>query len=119
MDQGKLRARLANWGCWLTHEADIGPKDATCISIESRYLPEAGDVWDEEREPCKPIPDVPDAEHMQKLISRLDWLEQHCLALHWGGIPSVFRHKRISDHVMHKMLENAEIMLRDMLIKKA
>jgi hypothetical protein len=114
----KLHARLRNWGNWLCYEAEIGPKDAKCISIESRHIPELGEVWDDP-EPPQAIPDVPDAEALQELIRRLDWLEQHCLALHWGGIPAVFRHRRISDAVMVKMLANAEIMLVEMMRKSA
>lgn len=115
---GKLHARLRNWGYWLSYDAEIGPRDAKCISIESRHIPELGEVWDDP-EPVQPTPDVPDAEAMQQLIRQLDWLEQHCLALHWGGIPAVFRHRRISDAVMDKMLANAEILLVEMMRKSA
>lgn len=114
----KLHARLRNWGIWLSYDAEIGPAPAKCISIESRHIPELGEVWDG-HEQAQPTPDVPDAEALQQLIRRLDWLEQHCLALHWGGIPAVFRHRRISDAVMAKMLANAEILLCEMMRKSA
>ena len=118
MTRSQLYARLSNWGCWLTYEAEIGPAGARCISIESRHLPDAGDVWDEV-EPCQQTPDVPDAEAMQQLIRQLDHVEQVCLAQHYGGIPAVFRYRRIGEHAMQKLLENAEIMLCDMLRKTA
>ena len=41
---GRLRSRLRNWGVWLNWEAEIGPKPARCISLESRYLAEAGEL---------------------------------------------------------------------------
>ncbi len=118
MTRGKLHARLRNWGEYLTWEADIGPKGARCISIESRHIPELGEVWDDP-DPVQATPDVADAEAMQALIRKLDWLEQHCLALHWGGIPAVFRHRRISEAVMTKMLANAETLLVEMMRKSA
>lgn len=115
MDRSKLAARLVNWGHWLTHEAHIGPDCARCISIENRYMPELGDVWENDREPLKITPNVQDAELINKLIRKLDLIEQHCLATHYGGLATVFRHRRVSEHVMGKMLENAEILLIDML----
>lgn len=118
MDHGRLYARLRNWGIWLTHDAEIGPKDAQCISIESRHIPDAGDVWQEDRV-CEPTPDVPDAEAMQALIRTLDRMEQHCLALRYGGIPAVFRYRRISEYAMQKMADNAEILLVEMMRKSA
>lgn len=118
MTDGRLYARLRNWGCWLTYEADIGPKDAKCISIESRHIPDAGDVWEDDRE-CEPTPDVPDAEALQQLIRTLDHMEQRCLALRYGGIPAVFRYRRISEYAMQKMADNAEILLVEMMRKSA
>lgn len=119
MTRTKLHARLRNWGNWLCYDAEIGPKPAKCISIESRHIPELGDVYNEDTEPEQPTPDVPDAEAMEQLIRRLDWLERHCLALHWGGVPAVFRHRRISEEVLAKTLANAEIMLVEMMRKSA
>lgn len=114
MDASKLQSRLRNWGEWLNYEANIGPKHDRCRSLESRFLADAGDVWEEEPE-VSVIPNVSDAERLQKLISMLDHSEQYCLALRYGGMPAVFKFRRISDHAMKKMADNAEVLLSDML----
>jgi len=114
LDYGKLRQRLCNWGEYLLHEADIGPKGAKCISIESKFVGEADEIW-EARE-CKPTPNVADAEALDSLIRLLDHMERYCLALHYGGIPAVFTYRRIGEHAMQKMLENAENNLAMLLV---
>lgn len=113
----RLRLRLINWGCWLNHESHIGPKGARCTSIESHFTPELGEVW--EPDTPRETPDVSDAEAIQQLIRTLDQIEQHCLAVRYGGMPSVFRFRRISGQVQNKMADNAETLLADMLIESA
>lgn len=114
MIENKLRERFLNWGCWLLHDADIGPRPARCISIESRHVPDAGDVWEEDR--CSdPVPDVADAEALHRSIVGLDRMNQHCLARRYGGIPSVFRFIRISDAVLDKLADNAETLIQETL----
>lgn len=117
MDKSGLYRRLRNWGHWLNYEADIGPKGARCISIESRHMPDAGDVW----EPDEPeiIPDVPDAEAINILIRELDTVEQYALSVRYGGMPCVIRWRRMSGAVHDKLADNAEILLCEMLRKSA
>lgn len=115
---GKLRARLRNWGHWCNHDADIGPRGAVCISIESRHIPDLGDVWDEP-EPIQPTPDVPDAEALNLLIRELDQIQQYALAVTYGGMPCVFRFRRIGDHVMQRSLEMAELLLYEATKRRA
>lgn len=113
---GKIRARLINWGLWLNHDAEIAPPDARCISIESRHIPDAGDVW-QDSPTSDPVPDVPDAEEVQRAVSTLDRMEQYCLARRYGGISSLFRYMRMSDHALNKMADNAEILVSGMIKK--
>ena len=117
MIDGTLYRRLRNWGEYLSYEAEIGPADARCISIESRYIPEAGDVF----EPSEPrsIPDVTDAEAMQVLIRALDVVEQYALAVRYGGMPCVMRFRRMSGAVHDKLADNAEVLLAERLKKSA
>lgn len=116
MIDGTLYRRLRNWGEWLNYDAQIGPKPARCISIESRHIPDTGDVWEEDRE-CEAAPDVPDAEAMQALVRTLDVVEQCALAVRYGGMPCVMRFRRMSGVVHDKMADNAEILLEAMLKK--
>jgi hypothetical protein len=118
MIEHRLTVRLRNWGDWLGHDAHIGPKPQCCISIESRYIGELGDVWTEP-EPPSITPDVSDAEAMQELIRKLDCIEQHCLALRYGGLPTVMRWRRVSEAAMNRMADNAEILLVEMMRKSA
>lgn len=118
MTKHRLVVRLRNWGDWLGYDAHIGPSHPCCISIESRHIPETGEVWDDP-EPPTITPDVSDAEAMQQLIRNLDQVEQHCLALRYAGMPSVFRFRRISEAALNRMADNAEILLMDMLRKSA
>ena len=115
---GKLRARLENWGNWCNHEADIGPRPARCISLESRHVPEAGDIWDED-EPRAPSPDVPDAEALHLHIRELSQLQQYALAVEYGGTPCVMRWRRVGEHNHKHSLEMAELLLYEMLRRSA
>lgn len=115
---GKLRARLVNWGHWLNHEAEITPRGAVCISIESRHIPELGDVCSDP-EPIQPTPDVPDAEALNLLIRELDTIQQYALAVTYGGLPCVFRYRRVGDHVMQRSLEMAELLLYEATRRRA
>jgi hypothetical protein len=116
---GRFYARLRNWGDWLCYDASIGPMDAVCISIESRHIPEAGEVWEDDPEPAQVIPDVTDAEAIHALVRQLDTMEQICLAMRYGGLPAVFRPRRISEHAQKRMADNAEILLFERLKKSA
>lgn len=116
---GKLRARLLNWGVWLNWEAEIGPDDAKCISLESRHIPDSGDVWDDADEPSLPTPNVSDAEVMEAHIRQLECLQQYCLAVTYGGMPSVFRFRRVGEHVMQQQLELAEVLLYEATKRRA
>lgn len=115
MINGTLYRRLRNWGEWLNYEAEIAPADARCVSLESRYIAEAGEVWD----PSEPrsIPDVIDAEAMQAMVRTLDVIEQYALAVRYGGMPCVMRFRRMSGVVHDKMADNAERALEAMLKK--
>ena len=125
----KLRIRLKNWGCWLNHDAEIAPKGARCISLESRHIPDSGEIWDEqtivpatdepEPEEISLTPNVADAEAMNSLIRRLDHILQYSLAVTYGGAPCVMRWRRIGDHVMARSLDMAEMLLAEMLRKSA
>lgn len=115
---GKIRARLHNWGCWLNHEAHIGPKGAQCISLESRHLPESGEVWSDEVE-LHIVPDVTDAEVMERLIRQLGCAERWALAMRYGGAGAVMRWRRMGEHALERLADNAEITLMDYLRKSA
>ena len=109
----RLERRLINWGLWLNYQTEIGPLDATCTSIESRYQEDSlGEVMDDDRRAPSEIPDVSDAEGMQRLISNLDTIEQYALAINYGGAPCVMRWRRLGDAVMSKALGNAHTVLR-------
>ena len=117
MDLTKLRQHLHNWGDWLNHDAEIGPAPERCISIESTYVPEAGDVFETDRE-THAIPNVADAEAINRHIQRLDYLQVFCLSLRYGGIPAVIRMRRISEDVQNKQADNAETLLADIIGKR-
>jgi hypothetical protein len=113
---GDLQARLRNYGYWLLHEADIGPKCPRCISIESRHIADAGDVFEPIDE--LPTPNVTDAERIHQHIKRLDQMQQYCLVARIMCMigmesehPAVFRMRRVGDHAMEKMADNAENLL--------
>ena len=108
-----MRKRLRNWGLWLNYDANIGPAPDRCYSLESRYIPEAGDVWDEAPE-IHIVPDVADAEHLERLIRNLDCSERWALALRYGGAGAVMRWRRMGEHALEKLADNAEILLADM-----
>lgn len=115
---GKLRARLVNWGIWCLWEADIAPAGARCISLESRHVPEAGDVWEQD-EPRPPAPNVPDAEAMQAVIRHLDCNIQYALAITYAGAPAVMRWRRMGEHNIEHSLKMAEVLIYDALKKSA
>ena len=106
----KLRLRLINWGIWLNYEADLGPKSTCCKSLESRHLADTGDVWAED-DPSPIVPNVTDAEDLHALIVGLDIMQQYALAVRYGGSPAVFRVRRVGEHAMRKLADNAEILL--------
>lgn len=106
-----LHGELRNWGHWLNDDSRLGPATVHCGSYESRYLPEAGHVWDEDLEPSRATPNVADAEAMHVRVRKLDALEQYALAVLYGGYSAVFRYRRIGDSVMKKLLDNAEARL--------
>lgn len=116
---GRLRARLLNWGTWLNWENEIGPKPTRCISLESRHVPDSGEVWNDDDEPTQPTPNVSDAEAMEAHIRQLEWLQQYCLAVAYGGMPAVFRYRRIGEYVMEQQLHLAETILYEALKKRA
>lgn len=118
MIEHKLRKRLNNWGDWLNYDAEIGPAPDKCRSLESRCLAEAGDVFDDERLPTV-VPDITDAENMQSLIRTLDCAERWALAIRYGGECSVMKWKRMDEHALCKLADNAEVLLSDMVREAA
>lgn len=122
----QLRSRLKNWGAWLNHDADIGPRGARCISLESRYITESGEIWDDETivpatdlDVVQMTPNVADAEAINLLIRQLDHLQQYSLAITYGGAPVVMRWRRVGEHQMQHALEMAEVLLGEMMRKIA
>lgn len=118
MELSKLRARLLNWGAWLNWEAEIGPRGAKCISLESKYIPELGEVWSDD-EPTMPTPNVADAEMLEAHIRQLECLQQYALAVTYGGAPTVMRWRRVGEHAMAHALEQAEFLLYESMKKRA
>lgn len=116
--ESDLRKRLRNWGEWLNYDANIGPAQDRCRSLESRYIPEAGDVWDEAPE-IHAVPDVADAEHLERMIRNLDCAERWALALRYGGAGAVMRWRRMGEHALEKLADNAEVLLADMVLAAA
>ena len=116
---GRLQQRLDNWGEWTRWENHIGPEPVIAVSIECRHIAELGDVHESEPEPPRIIPDVADAESINGLIQRLGFLERLCISLRYGGVPAVFRMRRISEEVQEQAANNAEILLSEWLRKSA
>lgn len=124
MSHAQLEKRLRNYGYWLMHDSAIGPDKPKCRGPESRHLQEAGDVW--EASYSLPTPDVSDAEALHRAIRTLDCMEQYCLIArimqmigYDSEYPAVFRMRRVGEHAMQKMADNAEAMLLEMLRKRA
>jgi hypothetical protein len=124
MTRTQLAVRLTNYGYWLLHDAEITPDGARCVSLESRYKGEAGDVF--ERVDVMPTPNVSDAEELHILIRMLDCMSQYCLVARImemigqpSEYPAVFRMRRVGDHAMKKMADNAEVFLYEALKKRA
>jgi len=115
---GKIRARLRNWGVWLNWEAEIIPDGARCVSLESKHIPETGEVWSDD-EPSMPTPDVSDAEAMEAHIRHLECIQQYCLAVTYGGLPTVFRFRRVGEQVMAQQLAMAEVLLYEATRRRA
>lgn len=109
-----LRAKLVNWGEWLKYESDIGPTPVRAVSLESRYIPEAGDVFDDEPISRITAPCVADAEALQRLISGLELMMQYALAVRYAGYPAVMRMRRVGEHAMVKLADNGEIILLEL-----
>ena len=62
---------LQNWYLYLKSLPNGGPHiDTTCRSIEHRYMPEAGEVFDEEKKE-EEFFDVEQAERVEELVCQL------------------------------------------------
>ena len=62
---------INNWYLYLKDLPRVGPiPDSTCRSIEHRYIPEAGEVFDEEKNEQEYY-DVEQAEKFEKLVCKL------------------------------------------------
>lgn len=114
----KLAKRLRNWGEWCNYDAEIGPPHDRCRSLESKALADTGDVWDEAPE-VHVVPDITDAEAMDVLIRNLHCAERWALAIRYAGSGAVIRWRRIGEHALEKLANNAEILLSDMVREKA
>ena len=114
----KLGKRLRNWGEYLNYDAEIGPPPDRCRSLESKALADTGEVWDEAPE-VHIVPDITDAEEMELLIRKLECAERWALALRYGGAGAMMRWRRMGEHALEKLANNAEILLADMLRKSA
>lgn len=118
MIDGILRVRLTNWGLWLNDGAHIAPRDARCISIESKCVSELGDVWAENRE-SRPTTNAADAEAIERdlrAIQDAGWvgvMERYCLAVRYAGYAAVFRRRRVGAAAMEKLADNCETMLEE------
>jgi len=88
-----LDARLKEWGRWARQRAWL----SSCRSIEGRYRPEAGEVWD--RDP-KPLPvDALEAWRVEVNWRYLPWRERMMLRAYYvtaprSSVPAWERHKR-------------------------
>ena len=119
MIENSLYRRLRNWGEWLNYDANITPDGAVCVSIESRYQPDAGDVFCDDPAPPHIVPDVPDAEALQVMIATLGQLPQYALAVRYGGTPCVMRWRRVGEYTQKRAADMAEIELSGKLKKSA
>jgi len=62
---------LQNWYLYLKSLPHGGPQiDTSCRSIEHRYIPEAGEVFDEEKKETEYY-DIRSAERMEELVCKL------------------------------------------------
>lgn len=110
-----LKARLINWGEWLAYEIDIGPKSARCISLESRYLPEAGDVWEDDPLPPRIVPDCHDAEVIHKFVQKLPRMERVAIEMAYGGHGVMLKTPRMGEYAFKRLKMNAEILLENLI----
>lgn len=123
MMDSNLAHRLRNWGDWLLYANDIGPDKARCTSLESSYIPEADEIW--EPSPIYVVPNATDAEALDKLMAllysqgRMGINDRYCLAIRYAGYPAVIRIRRIGEHAMKKLADNAELVLYEVLKKSA
>lgn len=63
--------KINNWFIYLKNLPRVGPiPDTTCRSIEHRYIPEAGEVFDEEKNE-EEFYDLEQAERMEKAVCKL------------------------------------------------
>lgn len=103
----QLGRRLVNWGLWCNYDADTGPEHPRCRSFESTHVAEIGDTTTDDRHADNPVPDIDDAEKMDRMIKLLGRNEQYVLALTYGGAPAVMRWRRLGDFVQRRALESA------------
>lgn len=62
---------LQNWYLYLKSLPEGGPHiDTTCRSIEHKYIPEAGEVFDEEKKEAEFF-DISEAERVEELVCQL------------------------------------------------
>lgn len=118
MTRTQLQTRLLNWGNYQHYLASIGPDPVRCLSYESRYIQEAGNVWDDD-ETTRPTPNVADAEALDLYIRELSGLHRYALALEYGGAPCVLRWRRMGAYVHSHSLALAEVELCEMMRKRA
>lgn len=122
MDQ-RLKQRLSNWGDWLLYSANAGPDKARCTSIESTHIPDADEVW--EASEIYPVPNVSDAEAIEATLmqlykdGRIGVMERYCLAVRYAGYAAVFRVRRLGEHALEKLADNAEMELYEYMRKSA
>lgn len=119
----RLKQRLDNWGLWLLHNTNIGPDKARCTSIESKFIPEADDIWEPSN--LYPTPNVSDAEALESTLmelyhaGRIGVMERYCLAVRYAGYAAVFRVRRLGEHALEKLADNAEVELYEFMKKSA
>jgi hypothetical protein len=110
-----LRSRLLNWGIWLEYDSQHGPDHPRCVSIESQHIPEADEVWESNK--IYAVPNTTDAENLDKLMAtlfqqgKLGINDRYCLAIRYGGYGAVIKIRKIGDHAMKHLADNAEIIL--------
>lgn len=119
----RLIARLKNWGRYI-YDVENGPENPCCMSIECTYVPDAGDVFDDDPAPLLTYNAV-DAERLESVIRGLESMERYCLTatvLDWLDLPLyavVFRTKRVGVAYMERQTNNALVKLELWLEKCA
>lgn len=104
-----VHERLVNWANWAVQQ--VLPDQPQCKSMESKYVPEAGETW-EDSEPEVVIDEI-DAQEMENLIINLPPTLRLVIKLRYISFPyftmaTVSRKARMSVEQFERSLKDAK-----------